>query len=724
MVSQDSSSAVISRTLSKKLGLEERSVKSALALIDEGCTIPFIARYRKDQTGGLSDEDLRGLDEALTEVRALEDRRDTIRKSLEKQGFLTDELSRKLKSITSKQGLEDFYLPYKPSRHTKADKARKKGLEGLAKALLATKSQGHPRELAKAYISAAKEVATVDEALEGALDILVDQLANRADIRAHVREKRSRGFLTIKAARGKKDDAANSVYRDLVGLHVRVSSLKGHRVLAIDRGERENLLSVKVEGEQKWEIQDITRFWLPHNFRPPQATYAILQKAVEQALADRIGPACEKDVRKELSEAAQTAALETFRVNLRALLRSPPLKRRTVLGIDPGFRSGCKIALIDERGKYLASATIYPTTGKAQGAEKTVRGLLEKYPITVVAIGNGTASRETGRFVRDLLKNFQPKDKRGISQIIVSEAGASVYSASKLASEEHPELDVTIRGALSIARRVLDPLAELVKIDPKSLGVGQYQHDIDGKRLDSALGGIVEQVVNEVGVDLNRASVSLLSYVSGIGPKLAKTIVKQREKRPFASRAELLKVAGLGKRTYQQAAGFLRVPESKETLDHTAVHPESYALARQIASTLKTTIGELAGNKTLLDAVQPEQFLEGSAGLQTILDILDELAQPGRDPRGEAQSFEYTDGIETVEDLSVGLKLKGTVTNVTDFGAFVDIGVHRDGLIHISKFGRRVQHPSDMVSVGELVDVVVESVDKERGRISLRYQSD
>lgn len=708
---------ILTRSIAAQMSLAEKAVDAVLTLIDEGCTIPFIARYRKEATGGMSDETLRQFDDCLTQVKALEERRESIRKSLEKTGVLTPKLEQTLRGLTSKQALEDFYLPYKPSRHSKAAKAKAKGLDALATTLLDPNEFRHPDQIAKAFVNPAKDVKNVEDALSGAIDILVEDLANRADLRAKIRERRQRGFLVIKASRGKKDEVAQSVYRDLVGLRTKVEYLKGHRILAIDRGEREGLLSVKVEGQEKWELEDLERRWMPRSRQRPAED--VLRQAVKQALNDRIGPACEKDVRKDLSEEAQLSALENFRSNLRALLLGPPLKRQVILGVDPGFRTGCKLAVVDAHGKYLESATIYPHSGKQDQANKILRTLLTRHKVTVIAIGNGTASRETARFITAFLKTFESPQK--ISQVIVSESGASVYSASALASKEHPDLDVTVRGTLSIARRVLDPLAELVKIDPKSLGVGQYQHDIDSKRLDKALGGIVEQVVNEVGVDLNRASGALLRYVSGIGPKLAETIVKRREKKPFQSRKELLKVAGLGPRAYLQAAGFLRVPESKDVLDHTAVHPESYDVARQIAKTLGSPIADLIGNKSLLDGTDAKRFVQGKVGVETVEDILSELAQPGRDPRGEAQSMEYTEGVETMEDLKVGLKLKGTVTNVTDFGAFVDIGVHRDGLIHISKFGRRIGHPSDVVHVRQQIDVTIESVDTDRGRISLKY---
>lgn len=717
-MAESSIKAILTRSIAQQMSLAEKAVDAVLTLIDEGCTIPFIARYRKEASGGMSDETLRQFEECLGQVKALEERRESIRKSLEKSGVLTPKLEETLRGLQSKQALEDFYLPYKPSRHTKAAKAKAKGLEPLAQTLLDPNEFRHPNQIVKGFVNPAKGVKDAKEAIAGAIDILVEDLANRADLRAKIRGRRQRGFLTVKATRGKKDEAAQSVYRDLVGLRSKVEYLKGHRILAIDRGEREGLLSVKVEGQEKWELEDLERRWIPRS-RGRRPAEEVLRQAVKQALTDRIGPACEKDVRKELSEEAQLSALENFRSNLRALLLGPPLKRQVILGVDPGFRTGCKLAVVDAHGKYLESATMYPHSGKEEPARRILKTLLDRHKVTVIAIGNGTASRETARFVSSFLKGYKSEQK--ISQVIVNESGASVYSASKLASQEHPDLDVTVRGTLSIARRVLDPLAELVKIDPKSLGVGQYQHDIDAKRLDKALSGIVEQVVNEVGVDLNRASGALLRYVSGIGPKLAETIVKRREKKPFQSRKELLKVAGLGPRAYLQAAGFLRVPESKEVLDHTAVHPESYDVARRIAKALGSPVSDLIGNKAVLDKVNVKQFVEGKVGPETIEDILDELAQPGRDPRGEAQSMEYTEGVETIDDLTVGLKLKGTVTNVTDFGAFVDIGVHRDGLIHISKFGRRIGHPSDVVHVRQQIDVTIENVDKERGRISLKY---
>ncbi len=700
------------------LNLPLRSVEAAAALFEEGCTIPFIARYRKDATGGLSDEDLRRLEEGLEEARAVEERREAILSALEKSGKLTDALRAELARIDTRRELEDLYQPFKEKRRTRASQARERGLEPLAERLLDSAESRPPAVLAAPYVDPEKGVPTVEEALRGAVDIIVDRIGTDPEARRRIRESRAAGFLAVQAARGKKEEAEKSVYRELLGLRTRVGSIKPHRVLAANRGETEGLLSVSVEGDGPREEREVLRRYLP---RPGRPAGSLVAEAVAAALKDRLGPAAERDVRRSLSEAAEARAIETFRENLRQLLLAPPLSRRAILGMDPGFAHGVKCAVVDARGAYISSVTLYPHPPQSrvrEAAEAVVR-LIEAQEVDVVAIGNGTGSRETGRFVREALKSV----KRPVAQVIVSEAGASIYSASRVAAEEHPDLDVTIRGALSIARRVQDPLAELVKIDPWSLGVGQYQHDVDEGQLRKALDGVVERAVNEVGVDLNRASVSLLARVSGIGPRTARAIFERREKSgPFRSRADLLRVPGIGEKVYQQAAGFLRVPESPEPLDRTAVHPESYGLARRIAEALGRPIEGLPGEAAALRALDPARFAGGIFGVETVSDIIEELAQPGRDPRGEPPSFEYTEGVEAIADLKPGMVLTGTVTNLADFGAFVDLGVHRDGLLHVSRLGRRVDHPSEVLRLGQAVRVRVESVDLERERISLALE--
>jgi uncharacterized protein len=696
-----------------------RSVEAAVALIDDGCTIPFIARYRKDATGGLGDGDLRRLEERIEEARAFVERRASIRAILEKAGKLTPDLDARLAAAATRQELEDLYEPFKERRRTKASAALERGLGPLADRLADPGERGRPEDLAAPFVSAEKGVGSVEEALAGAADIIVDRIATDPEVRKLVRESRAGGTLVVRASRGKSEEAARSVYRELVGLRASVRSLRPHRVLAVNRGEREGPLSVSVEGDREREERGILRKFLP---RPGRPADACIREAAARALDDRVGPAGENDVRRTLTEDAEARSIDTFRENLRQLLLSPPLKRTVILGVDPGFSHGLKCAAIDACGAFLAATTIHPNRGHPEGAAREVRALVEKLRADLVAIGNGTGSREAARFVRDALRDL-PGGRR-VQQAIVSEAGASIYSASEEAAEEHPDLDVEARGALSIARRVQDPLAELVKIDPWHLGVGQYQHDLDEGKLRKALDGVVEAAVNEVGVDLNRASPALLRRVSGIGPRIARAIVERRKTAgPFRSRADLREVAGIGAKAFEQAAGFLRVPESSEPLDRTAVHPESYGVARRIAAAAGRSVEEIAGHPEVLQTVDPARFAEGPAGVEAVRDILRELAQPGRDPRGEAASMEYTEGVESIEALRPGMTVSGTVTNLADFGAFVDIGVHRDGLIHVSRLGRRVGHPSEVLRLGQRVRAKVEAVDLDRQRISLSLEA-
>ena len=613
-------------TLAERTGLPGRGVSAALALLDEGCTIPFIARYRKDRTGGLSDEDLRRLDDELGDLRALEDRRATVRKTLTEAGLMTPERARTLDAITDRRALEDFYRPFKPSRKTKASKAREAGLEPLADQLVDPAEARAPSELAAPFVNARLGIKSRDDALTGAADILVERLTVDPELRASLRERRRRGRLEIKAGRGKKAEVASSPYRDLPGRSIPVASVRDHQVLAIDRGEREGLLSVKISDHPS-ELRRLEAALVP---RERRRSNPFLREVCARALKERAGPAVEGDIRRELTERARAGAVAGFRVNLRQLLMRPPLARKIILGVDPGFRAGCKCAVIGRDGEYLQAATIHPHSGQGgrTSAERELEGLIRERAVEVIAVGNGTASRETMAFLRPLLKRLSGELGRSIPAVIVNEAGASVYSASKEAAAEHPELDVMVRGALSIARRLMDPLAELVKIDPKSLGVGQYQHDLDEKRLDQALGGVVEQVVNEVGVDLNRASGALLTRVSGIGPKLARTIVKHREKRgAFRNREALTEVSGLGPKTYEQCAGFLRIPDGSEPLDRTAVHPESYPVARRIAKALGVAVEDLAGHESRLATLRPEDFAEDAVGPAAVADILDELGE-------------------------------------------------------------------------------------------------
>jgi len=713
---------MIERILSgicRALGLEKRRVAAAVELLDDGCTVPFIARYRKDKTGALSDVELRELVVQLERREAVEARRDTILRALTESGKLTPALATAVDQAEELRTLEDIYRPHKTRRKTKADKAKELGLEPLARSLLDARGKASPEALARRFVGA--KVASAALALSGAKDILVDDFAQEPRARAVIREERERGRMAVKAARGKADEAKRSVYRELVGLDRPIERLPAHRILAIDRGEDEGFLSVSVRGRPEVESRRLLGLLLRRGVWPSRS---FVEEAIGLALKDRIGPAVERELRREHTDRAQAQALDTFRRNLRQLLLQPTLKRSVVLGIDPGFRSGCKLAAVDALGEYLAHETIQPHQGAGQrrGAAEQLRKMVAGNRVEVIAIGNGTAGRETTEFVREALAEDEELAK--LRPVTVSESGASVYSASAVAQEEHPELDVTIRGALSIARRLQDPLAELVKIEPWHLGVGQYQHDLDQRELARSLNAVVEDVVAAVGVDLNRASVSLLERVAGLGAKRARALVELREKRgPFRGRSELKQVPGLGPKSFQQVAGFLRIPDAFEPLDRSAVHPESYALARRIAASVGQEIAGVMAHPETLAAASPESFVSEGVGLATIADIMEELARPGRDPRGEPRDIAYTDGVEEIEDLKPGMELGGTVTNLTDFGAFVDLGVHRDGLIHISRFGKRVEHPTDAVSIGQRVKVQVESVDIERHRIGLRLLS-
>lgn len=725
--------------IAETLALPARCVFAALELFEGGATVPFVARYRKDRTGSLDEVALRKVATEAARQKALDSRRATILAAVEERGALTDELRDEIAGADSLATLEDLYAPFKQARKTRGALALEKGLGPLADRLHDPQERASPQELARAFVSEEKGVPSVEAALEGALDVIRDRVAADPVARKHVREVFwERGRLAVSAARGKLEAALQSKFRDLVStaasrsgvavkapLEREARRLPAHRVLAVNRGEKEGLLSATVKGPD----DELLR-WLGARFnpRPERPAGRLVEQAVASAYDDRIAPAAGNHVRARLSELAEDAALETFERNLRAILLAPPVPGKTVLGFDPGFANGCKLAVVDATGKLLASTTIYPFAqhkgaGAASAAATALRKLVSDHEVALVAIGNGTAARESSKLVRELF----PKAS-GVEVAVVSEAGASVYSASDVAREELPGLDVTLRGAVSIARRVQDPLAELVKVEPKSLGVGQYQHDVDEKRLGESLDGVVEDAVAAVGCDANTASAALLRRVAGIGPRLAAEVVSDRDARgPFRTRQDLRRVKGLGPSTFEQAAGFLRIA-GEEPLDRTAVHPESYAVARRIAQALSLDLaapgfakGDLAAK---IAGVDPDRFVAQDAGPETVRDILGELAKPGRDPRGTASSFEYADGIESPQDLKVGMSLPGTVTNVTDFGAFVDIGVHRDGLVHVSQLAdHRVAHPSDVVNPGDKVQVRVVEVDLERGRISLSMRT-
>ena len=702
----------IAELLSQELGQKLEYIENVIALIDEGNTIPFIARYRKEMHGAMDDTVLRTLETRLQYLRNLQERRDEVKNAIENQGKLTDELSAAIDAAATLAEVEDLYRPYKQKRRTRASVAREKGLEPLAAAIFA-QDGSDPSELAVAYIDPEKGVNTVEEALQGASDIIAEDLSDNADIRKALRELLSRkGSLTCHAA----DPETDSVYRLYYAFNQPISRLMDHQILAINRGEKEEILkpAITLPGNEGAAL--VCRFAL----KPTMFVSQFVRAAAEDAFERLIFPSVQREVRSELSDRAYGGAIHNFALNLKPLLMQPPVKGFVTMGLDPGYRNGCKVAVVDPTGKVLATSVVYPTFSekKKQEAIAVLSGLMRKHNVQHIAIGNGTASRETEAMTVELLRSFPEA-----SYMIVNEAGASVYSASPLAAEEFPEYDVNLRSAVSIARRLQDPLAELVKIDPKAIGVGQYQHDCPQKELDAALGAVVEDCVNAVGVDANTASRSLLQQVSGLNATTAKNIVTYREENgPFTSRAQLKKVPKLGPKAFQQCAGFLRVPESKEVLDNTGVHPESYEAARALLSLLECKKGEsLADLPARLEAYGLAKAAQACAvGELTLVDIAKELSKPGRDPRDELPAPILRKDVLEMKDLIPGMELTGTVRNVIDFGVFVDIGVHQDGLVHISEVcNRRLKHPSEMLKVGDVVKVVVLAVDEKRHRISL-----
>ncbi|MDO5146981.1 MAG: Tex family protein [Eubacteriales bacterium] len=691
-------------------GIQKKQVEAAVTLIDEGNTIPFIARYRKEKTGALDDETLRRLYERLQYLRNLETRRVQIRRSIEEQGKLTPELEEWLQACTTLVALEDLYRPYRPKKRTRAMIAKERGLEPLAQLLLLQKSGKSPEQEAEAYLDEEKEITTAVEALAGASDIIAEQVSDRSDYRKSIREwTKKEGYLVVKA----KDDTVESVYEMYYDFREPISRMNGYRVLAVNRGEKEKILTVKVEAPEAQILHALKKTMIVDENGPAAA---FLEKAITDGYHRLIAPSIERDIRNELTEQAQSGAITVFGKNLKQLLMQPPIKGQTVLGWDPAFRTGCKLAVVDDTGKVLDTLVIYPTAPqcKVEDAKRKLHALIKKYHITLISLGNGTASRESEQVITELLKEIPEK----VAYVIVNEAGASVYSASELATEEFPEFDVGQRSAASIARRLQDPLAELVKIEPKAIGVGQYQHDMNQKKLEEALNGVVEDCVNKVGVDLNTASVPLLSYVSGINKTIAKNIVAYREENgSFHSREELKKVAKLGPKAFLQCAGFLRIPGAKNPLDNTAVHPESYAAAEKLIDRLGLAWGERIGGKVKVDEALSEEL---GIGLLTLKDIIEELEKPGRDPRNDMPKPVLRTDVLEMKDLKEGMVLKGTVRNVIDFGAFVDIGVHQDGLVHISQMSDRyIKHPLEIVSVGDVIDVQVLHVDIGKKRIQL-----
>ena len=695
--------------LAQELGQKQQYVENVVNLIDEGNTIPFIARYRKEMHGAMDDTTLRNLETRLTYLRNLQQRRDEVKKSIENQGKLTQELSEAIDAAATMTEVEDLYRPYKQKRRTRGSIAREKGLDPLAQAIFAQDGQDI-QELAKDFINEEKGVATAEAAIAGALDIIAENLSDDADIRKALRELCSRrGSLVSKAA----DPEADTVYKLYYDFNQPISRLLDHQILAINRGEKEDILKVTVTLPGNEGPAFVCRAAL----KPTMQISQMVKAAAEDAYERLIFPSIQREVRNALTDRASEGAIRNFALNLKPLLMQPPVKGFVTMGLDPGYRNGCKVAVVDATGKVLATSVVYPTFNerKKQEAITTLSGLMRKFGVRHIAIGNGTASRETEAMTVELLRSFPEA-----SYAIVNEAGASVYSASPLAAEEFPEYDVNLRSAVSIARRLQDPLAELVKIDPKAIGVGQYQHDCPQKELDAALGGVVEDCVNAVGVDANTASRSLLEQVSGLTAATAKNIVAYREENgPFTSRSQLKKVPKLGPKAFEQCAGFLRIPESKEILDNTGVHPESYAAAKALLKLLNCQDPKELPNSLERYGIQ-KAAQEVGVGAPTLQDIAKELSKPGRDPRDELPKPILRKDVLEMKDLKPGMVLTGTVRNVIDFGVFVDIGVHQDGLVHISEVcSRRLKHPSEMVKVGDVVDVVVLSVDEQRHRISL-----
>lgn len=699
--------------IASELALPLPSIEAVARLLKEGNTVPFIARYRKEATGNLDEVQIRTIQERLNYLQELEERRAAILASIESQGKLTDALKESILACATKTALEDLYLPYKPKRRTRAMIAREKGLEPLALRLLEQPSQGQPEKEAENFINAEKGVATIEEALAGAQDIAAEMISERADIRQEIREAfASDGIVVSKVIEGK--DQVPTKFEQYYDYREKVSQIPSHRYLAIRRGENEGILDFHIEIELEPMLSRL-RFLCKLKQHSPFARY--LDATILDSSKRLLIPSLETDCRVELKLKSDRAAVDIFAENLRNLLLSSPLGCRSVIGIDPGLRTGCKCAAVDETGKYLDTVTIFPTQNSTK-AERDLLAFIAKHRPYAIGIGNGTAGRETESFVRKLLSEHKLQD---IIAVQVSEAGASVYSASDIAREEFPDLDLTIRGAISIARRLQDPLAELVKVDPKAIGVGQYQHDVFQPLLQEKLDEVVESCVNRVGVELNTASAPLLARVAGIGPSLAQKIVKHREQHgAFRSRKALLDVSGLGPRTFQQAAGFLRVRGGEHPLDASAVHPERYELVETIAKEMGVPLQDLIANQALIQKIEIKRYMDASVGSLTLQDIISELQKPGRDPRATFERPAFRDDVLEIMDLKVGMKLEGVVTNVTAFGAFVDIGVHQDGLVHISELTDRfIRDPSEVVRASDRIKVEVLSVDYERKRIAL-----
>lgn len=708
----------IIKNIAEELGIKEEQVNNTVKLIDEGNTIPFIARYRKEATGGLSDEILRDLDERLKYLRNLEERKQEVIKSIDSQGKLTDEIVEALENAKTLSEVEDIYRPYKQKKKTRATVAKAKGLDPLAQIIFEQQDKRNIEEIAKEFVDEEKGVLTVEEAIQGAKDIIAENISDNANYRKQIKRMCYKdGIITVKGATDEK-----STYEMYYNFNEKVNRIPSHRILAINRGEKEEYLKVKIEKPEDYILEMINK-----DIVKGVTQYTkILEETIEDSFKRLIEPSIEREIRSDLTEKAETQAIKVFGKNAKQLLLAAPLKGLTVMGFDPAYRTGCKIAVIDETGKLLATTTVYPTEPQndVEGAKKELIALIKKYNINIIAIGNGTASRESENFVSEMIKEIDGN----IHYAIVSEAGASVYSASKLATEEYPDINVSLRGAISIARRLQDPLAELVKIDPKSIGVGQYQHDVDQKKLSESLTGVVEDAVNKVGVDVNTATPSLLSYVSGINKTIANNIVKYRDENgKIKERKELLKIPKLGKVAFEQCAGFMRVFNGKNPLEITAVHPESYEVAEKLLNNIGFKKENLLDKEKLiiiknkLAEIKIEEMAKQlNIGEITLKDIIQELSKPGRDPREDMPKPVLRADVLKFEDLKEGMVLTGTVRNVTDFGAFVDIGVKHDGLVHISQLSDSfVKNPSDVVSVVDIVKVKIIGIDAERQKAQL-----
>lgn len=707
----------IIKLLQSELSLKKEQVENTIKLIDEGNTIPFIARYRKEVTGSLSDEVLRDFHERLVYLRNLEDKKTQVISSIEEQEKLTPELKAKIQNAKTMTEVDDLYLPYRPKRRTRATIAQEKGLEPLALLIMNQEEKIDPLEIATQYISEEKGVETAEDALRGAQDIIAEVISENAEFRSYIRNVTyNKGDIVTKA----REPEVSTVFDMYYDYSESIKNIPGHRILAINRGENEKVLSVKIDVNTDEIILFLEKKMIHTDYIP---FVDVLKEVIADAYKRLISPAIEREIRNMLTEKAEDGALVVFKQNLNQLLMQPPIPNHIVMGVDPAYRTGCKIAIVDGTGKKLDQTVVYPTPpqNKVEQAKAELKKLIETYDVNLIAIGNGTASRETERFIADLIKEID----KSVQYVIVNEAGASVYSASKLATEEFPNDDVGIRSAVSIARRLQDPLAELVKIDPKSIGVGQYQHDMNQKRLEETLGGVVEDTVNSVGVDLNTASVSLLGYVSGIRKSVAQNIVAYREKNgKFKERKQVQKVKGLGPKAFEQCAGFLRIMDGSNPLDKTGVHPESYAATEMLLKELGYSKNDIDSNnisdisKKNMDIGELASRLE--IGSITLKDIIKELEKPGRDPREDMPKPILHSEVLEIEDLKEEMILKGTVRNIVDFGAFVDIGVHQDGLVHISQMAHRyIKHPLEVVSVGDIVDVKVISIDVERQKIGL-----